>query len=253
MKKQKKLVVGNWKMYPLMLDEVKKLSSVVKKISSTLKRTNVVVCPPFVYIPLLQKLPTKNLFLGAQNVNAEMVGALTGEVSYAQISQFKVDYVIVGHSERRKMGEDDDLINKKVRSIVSAGMNAILCVGESTRDHNGDYFNFVREQIVRGLKDVSKKNISQVVIAYEPVWAIGAREAMSSRDLHEMSIYIRKVLRELYGILGDSVLILYGGSVDRMNAGELVKEGNVSGLLVGRQSLDAKGFAEIIKSVDAIK
>jgi triosephosphate isomerase len=236
-------------MNPLTIEDAKKLSSGVKKIMKRIKKTNVVLCPPYVYLPLLQNIPTSNLFLGAQNANPEMLGSLTGEVSYAQISQFKAEYVIIGHSERRKMGEDDEMVNRKVRSVLSAHMNAIICVGEATRDHNGEYMLFIKDQIIKALKDVSKKNIPQVVIAYEPIWAIGAREAMSTIDLHEMSIYIKKVLRELYGILADSVLILYGGSVDKNNAGELVREGMVSGLLVGRQSLNAKDFAEI----DSIK
>ena len=252
MKKAKKLVVGNWKMNPLDLDDAKRLASGVKRAMKTVRKTNVVLCPPFVYLSPLVKIPSGALSLGVQNVNHEMLGSFTGEVSYAQVSEFKVDYVIVGHSERRKMGEDDELINKKVRSTVSSGMNAIVCVGESVRDHNGEYFTFIKDQITKALKDVSKKSISQVVIAYEPVWAIGAREAMNARDLMEMSIYIKKVLKDLYGILADSVRVIYGGSVDKTNAGDLVKDGNVSGLLVGRQSLDLNDFIKIIKSVDSI-
>ncbi len=131
-------------------------------------------------------------------------------------------------------------------------MTAIVCVGESVRDHGGEYFGFIKNQILLALKDVSKKSIAQVVVAYEPIWAIGAKEAMSARDLHEMSIFIRKILKDLYGPFADDVRVIYGGSVDRVNAENLVRDGNVSGLLVGRESLKSKDFVEMIKSIDNI-
>ena len=256
MKKVKKLVVGNWKMNPISIEEAKDIVSGVKRAMNKVRKTEVVLCPPFVYTSLFNKSVTNNLFLGAQNANHETLGSFTGEVSHSQLSQFRVGFVIVGHSERRKpkegAGESDDLINKKVRSVVSNGMTAIICVGESTRDHNGDYFGFIKNQILSALKDVPKKLLPHVVVAYEPIWAIGATEAMTPRDLHEMSIFIKKVLRDFGGPLADDVRILYGGAVDRVNAGTLVSEGNVSGLLVGRQSLNVKDFVEIIKLIDAI-
>jgi triosephosphate isomerase len=252
MKRQKKLVVGNWKMNPVRADDAKILANSIKRAMNNVKKTQVVLCPPFVYISLFNKLPTSNLFLGAQTANHETLGSFTGEVSYSQLYQFKVGFVIVGHSERRKMGENDEVVNKKVRSVVSNGMTAIICVGESVRDQHGDYFNFIKNQILSALKDVPKKLLPHVVIAYEPIWAIGAVEAMSPRDLQEMSIYIKKVLKDFGGPLADEVRILYGGSVDRVNADTLVREGNVSGLLIGRQSLVSKDFIEIIKLVDAI-
>ncbi|MDQ5969208.1 MAG: Triosephosphate isomerase [Patescibacteria group bacterium] len=252
MKKSKKLVVGNWKMNPQSLDEAKKLAQAVKRATRGLKKTDVVVCPPFVFLSPLTSLSDSPFFLGAQNANYEAQGPFTGEVSYTELSDFKVDYVIVGHSERRKMGESDDLINKKVRAVVGGGMIAILCVGEEARDSNGDFYNFIKHQITSGLKDVSKKMLDRVVVAYEPLWAIGARESMSPRDLLETSIFIKKVLKDLCGTFSDSMKILYGGDVDRVNADSLVRDGNVSGLLVGRESLRSKDFIEIIKLVDSI-
>lgn len=251
-KKQKKLIVGNWKMNPVSIAEAKSLAVGVKRGMKNIKKTNVVLCPPFVYISLLSGIPTNTLFLGAQNAHSEEFGSFTGEVSFNSLSQFKVGFVILGHSERRKMGETDEMINKKVRSVVGDGMTAIICVGESVRDNHGDYFGFIKNQILLALKDVPKKLLNHVVIAYEPIWAIGAKEAMTPRDLHEMSIYVKKVLRDFAGSLADDVRILYGGSVDRVNADSLVREGNVSGLLIGRQSLKAKDFVEIIKLIDAI-
>lgn len=252
MRRYKKLVVGNWKMNPQTLDEAKKLAQTIKKATQRLKKTDVVICPPFVFLSPLTSFSTSPFFLGAQNANYEAQGPFTGEVSYTELSEFKVDYVILGHSERRKMGENDELINKKVRAVINGGMKVILCVGEETRDNNGDFYNFIKHQIISGLKDVSKKMLDKVVIAYEPLWAIGARESISSRDLLETSIFIKKVLKDLCGNFSDSIKILYGGDVDKINAVTLVRDGNVSGLLVGRESLRAKDFIEIIKSVESI-
>lgn len=251
MKKVKKLVVGNWKMNPVSLEEARKIVGGVKRAIKNSRKTDVVFCPPFVYLSPIGNLMKGNLFLGAQNANSETAGPYTGEVGHMQLPQFGVKYVIVGHSERRKMGETDEVINKKVQSVVSLGVTAIVCVGESHRDSNGEYLDFIKQQIQKALKDVPKKSFGNIVIAYEPIWAIGAKESMSPRDLHEMSIFIKKVLKDTYSIVGDDVRIIYGGSVDRVNAGVLVKEGNVSGLLVGRQSLDSKDFVEIIKIVDS--
>lgn len=251
-KKQKKLVVGNWKMNPVSLDEGKKIAREVKRAMRKVRKTQVVLCPPFTFISPLIKTSAGSLFLGAQNVHHEEQGSFTGEVSVSQLMDFKISYIIVGHSERRKMGETEEIINRKMRSVVTSGMTAIVCVGESVRDHNGDYLNFIKQQILSSLVDIPKKLLGNVVIAYEPIWAIGSIAAMTPRDLHEMSIFIRKVLKDTFGDMAMSVRILYGGSVDSVNAKELVKDGDVSGLLVGRQSLKSKDFIEIIKLVDSI-
>ena len=252
MKKIKKLVVGNWKMNPKTAVEAKKIAADLKKATRGVKGVEVVVCPPFVYLPMLGGFVSDKFFLGAQNAFEVSLGAHTGEVSFAQLPQFKVGFVIVGHSERRAMGESDETINKKVLAVTGDGMTAILCVGEKVRDKNGDYFAVVREQIVFDLKNLSKKSLSHLVIAYEPVWAIGAREAMQTRDIHEMFIFIKKVLRDLYGTLGDSVRILYGGSVSPENAGEIIRDGFVQGLLVGRDSVNSKNFSAIIREVEKV-
>lgn len=256
MKKTKKLVVGNWKMNPQSLEEAKKLAISVKRIMRGVKNTKVVLCPPFIYISPISNLVGGSLALGAQNANYEALGSFTGEVSFAELSQFKVDFVILGHSERRYPlsggGESDELINKKVRAVVGGGMTAIICVGESVRDNNGDFYNFVKQQITSALKDVSKKMFDRVIIAYEPIWAVGARVAVSPGDLQEMSIFIKKVLKDLFGPSSDGVRVIYGGDVDKVNADILVRDGNVNGLLVGRESLRAKNFIEIIKLVDSL-
>lgn len=239
-------------MYPERVEDAKKIVGDVRRVIPKIRKTNVVLCPPFVYIPIFSGIKKGPLHLGAQSTNAENQGSLTGEVSVSQLEQFNVDYIIVGHSERRKMGETDEMVNKKVKAVLDYGMKPIVCIGENIRDYNGDYLNFIKNQIQSSLRNVEKKYISDVVIAYEPVWAIGAKEAMSPRDVHEMSIFTRKVLNDMFGDYSSSVLILYGGAVDKFNAEKLVREGNVSGFLIGRQSLVSKDFVEIIKIVDAI-
>lgn len=252
MKKIKKLVVGNWKMNPVCMREAKKIAGDIKKGIKNIKKTQVVICPSYTYLTLLSNIRSTSVFLGSQNAFYETFGPYTGEVSFSQLHQFKVSHVILGHSERRAMGETDEIINKKVKAVVGEGMTAILCVGEKVRDHHGDYFSFVKQQIVSGVKDVPKKLIDHVVIAYEPVWAIGAKEAMNPRDIHEMSIYVKKVLHDIYGSASDGVRILYGGSVSRENTGEIMRGHFVHGLLVGRESLNAKNFVDIVKIVEAI-
>lgn len=248
----KKLIVGNWKMNPIEVEDARDIVKAVKRVSGKLKKSQVVVCPPFVYTSLFSKSKGGNFFLGAQNAHHEMHGSITGEVSFSMLYQLGVRFVILGHSERRKMGETDEVVNQKVKSVVNGGMLAIVCIGESSRDHNGDYLELIKRQLHIALTDIPKKLLGNIVIAYEPVWAIGASSAMSPRDLHEMSIYIRKVLNDMFSIASDDVRILYGGAVDKVNAEELIREGNVAGFLVGRQSLVPKDFIEIMKAVDAI-
>jgi triosephosphate isomerase len=190
----------------------------------------------------------ENIFLGVQNISTEEKGSLTGEVSALHLKQYKVKYSIVGHSERRKMGESDEMINKKVKLCLQNKIIPVLCVGESIRDDHGEYLEQIKNQINLGLKGVSKTEIMTIIVAYEPVWAIGASVPMQTNDIHEMYLYIKKCLKEVYGSLTDSVRILYGGAVNKDNSGLIVKNGNVDGLLVGRDSLDPNNFSEIVKS-----
>lgn len=252
MKKIKKLVVGNWKMNPQTLLEAKKLALAVKLSTRLLRKTQIVFCPPVIYMSPLSPVATNNFILGCQDAFYEASGSFTGEVSVTQLHQFKVGFVIVGHSERRKKGESDEVIAKKVKATVVQGLTAIVCVGEEVRDASGEYLHHIKNQIHAALKDTSKKYIEHLVIAYEPVWAVGGKEAMGSREVHEMAIFIRKVLRDLYGVASDNIRILYGGAVNPVNAPEIISSGFIQGLLVGRESLKPKSFVDIIKSVDAL-
>lgn len=251
--KSKKLIIGNWKMYPVSLKDAKANFVGIKKLASTLRNVQTVICPPFVYGGELQKLVTGHrCVVGAQNAWVENEGAYTGEVSPAMLVSLKLSYVIIGHSERRAMGETDELVNKKVLAAVKAGLTVVLCVGERERDPDGEYMKLIANQLRVALHGIQKKELSQIVIAYEPIWAIGkhALRAASPDDALEVSILIKKTLADLYGKDGASVAILYGGSVDAKNAWEFLLKSQVDGLLVGRASLDPKVFGEILKSAE---
>ncbi len=259
--KRRNIVVANWKMNPALLSEAKNLFTSIKKTASVLKNTDVVVAAPVIYLESLgkNKLP-KNLFLAAQNIAIEEKGAYTGEVSAEMIKNLSVQYSIVGHSERRYPkigeGETDELVNIKIKRALFADVTPVICIGERARDMEGAYLSFIKEQIKNNFSGLSKKDMVGLIIAYEPVWAIGKsyRESMSSTDMHEMVLFIRKVFGEMYGKdLALSLRILYGGSVERENAEDMIKNGEVDGFLVGHASLDQKEFANILKSADIRK
>jgi len=263
--KSKKLIIGNWKMYPTSLKDAKSAFGGIKKTASTLRNVQTVICPPFIYISELKKLVTGHrCVVGAQNTWTENEGAHTGEVSPSMLASFGLSYVIVGHSERRAMGETDELINQKVLASIKAGLTPVLCVGEHDRDPDGAYMKFIASQIKVALHGVQKKDLPCIVIAYEPIWAIGkhATRAALPEDVLEISILIKKTLADLYGMPtrsaqagkdGSIVPILYGGSVDAKNAWEFLLKSQVDGLLVGRASLDPKVFGEILKEADRVK
>lgn len=252
MKKAKVLVIANWKMNP---ETYKKANDIflgsvkaVKKVS----QVKVVLCIPYTWLTDFSHKNKSPISFGAQDVSTEAEGPHTGEVSPRMLTSSGVEYVIVGHSERRKLGETDELISKKVLISLKSQLNVVLCVGEKERDSHGDYLLFLRDQIVNSLNKVQKRYLKNLIIAYEPVWAIGkGSEAMKPADLHEISIFIKKVLVEIYGKeSGIKIPILYGGSVDHKNARDLLKLGEVRGLLVGRESLNPKKFESLLLSVD---
>lgn len=244
-------------------------SSVVKSISDV-KNTEVIFCPPFVYLDKLKKVylgqshtsEIKKVGLGAQNLFFEDSGAYTGEISGEMLYDIGVRYVIVGHSERRNPpfsslggagGESNLEINKKMKSALKARLRPILCVGEKERDENHKYLNFVKTQIVECLDGIPKDSMREVIIAYEPVWAIGKGAVPANPlEFQEMNIFIKKILSDKFGAKNISkVRIIYGGSVDAKNAEEFLKIGQADGFLVGRASLDAKKFEKIIKTTES--
>jgi triosephosphate isomerase len=258
---KKAIIIGNWKMNPVTLKEAEGLFSRVLKDTSSIKKTEIVICPPFIYLePFSRLLQTKRsklkANLGAQNAfGGEEVGAFTGEVSGEMLYNIGARYVILGHSERRVLGETDALINKKIKASLRAGLVPILCVGESERDANHGYFNLVKIQLEECLMGVSRNSISKIIIAYEPVWAISTtpdRKDATPNDCREMVIFIRKILSDKFGPDAGKMRIIYGGSVNEKDAQEFLQNGGVDGLLPGRVSLDAKKFVEIVKICEAL-
>ncbi len=251
---RKKIIIGNWKMNPLTLKEAEKLFGILAR-TVLARKTEVVICPPILYFNNLKKI-TKKISLGAQDAFYEEKGAYTGEISAGMLVNMGAKYVILGHSERRVMGESNMDVNKKIKASLTAGLIPILCVGEKERDENHGYLNIVKMQIEECLAGIVKSSVSKIVIAYEPVWAIGKnaiREA-SPEEYREMSIFFRKILSDKFGSkMIEDVRIIYGGSVHPENAESFLKEGGADGFLVGRDSLDAKKFGEIIKICEALK
>ncbi len=238
-----------------MLKEAEKLFGDVAKDISTVKKTEVVVCPPFIYLDKLTKIKTDKIKLGAQNVFYEEAGAYTGEVSALMLENIGVKYVIIGHSKRRELGETNLDINKKIKVSLQTGLVPILCVGENLRDENHDYFKLVETQIIESLEGVSKDFLSKIIIAYEPVWAISTtpnRKDATPHDSEEMTIFIKRILVDKFGVKIKMPKIIYGGDVNEKNIREFLKDGGVEGALVGRVSLDAKKFIEIIKTCEAL-
>lgn len=246
----KSLIVANWKMNPSTFKEAKALFEETRRLTGLLKGISVVVCPPSIFLRSLTTGSRKGrVSFGAQNVHFEARGSFTGEMSGMQAKDAKATYAIVGHAERRAMGETNDDTRKKVDAVFSAGLTPILCVGEKVRDQGADHFAFVRDQLRMGLSEDAGKKLSKLIVAYEPVWAIGATKAMEPRQMHEMSIFIRKTLVERFGEAGHSIKILYGGAVDASNAVDMLQSGDVVGLLVGRASVDLQAFTELLRAV----
>lgn len=247
----KALVIANWKMNPQTLAEAKKLLEGTKKAADKAKGATVVVVPPAIFLHELRaSYRGKKLSFGIQNAHAESAGSYTGEISLAQAHAAGASWAIVGHAERRAMGETNLDIRKKVAVALALKMTPVLCIGEKARDTSGEHLNLVKEQLKAGLADVPAAKLSKVVIAYEPVWAIGATEAMRPHDMHEMAIFIRKTLFDIYGKPGMTAKILYGGSIDETNAPAMLCEGDVEGLLVGRASADAARFTRLLAAVE---
>lgn len=243
-------------MNPGTAKEAVEIFNPIKKVAAKWPKVSIVICPPFVYLNDLKKRTgTANIFLGAQDVFWEKEGAFTGEVSLSMIKNIGASYVILGHSERRAMGESNETVNKKTIAALKIGLKVILCVGEKIRDGQGEFLEFLKNEIRDSLNKVQKKFLKNLIIAYEPIWAIGKKEseAMSARDMQETAIYIKKILSEIYGREeAVKVPILYGGSVGGENAEEIIKEGKIDGLLVGHQSLNPWSFIEILKNTESL-
>ena len=246
----KPLIVANWKMNPATFREARELFGAEKKIAESARGVSIVLAPPAIYLrELSARYKGKRVSLCIQNAHFDGSGAHTGEISFTQARDARALFALIGHAERRALGESDDDVRKKVSAAVTRGMTAILCVGEIKRADGGEHFLYVREQIKRALSEFPQAKLSRIVVAYEPVWTIGKDMAMSTHDMREMSIFIRKCLFELFGAPGMNVRVLYGGSIDSTSAPQMLQDGGVQGLLVGRASADAGKFGALISSL----
>lgn len=244
---RKKIVAGNWKMNMTPAKAVELINSLKNEINTT--DVDVVVCPPFVCLPaVLDAVKGTNIAVGAQNMHFEESGAYTGEIAPSMLVELGVKYVIIGHSERRQyFAETDVTVNKKVLKAIEHNLVPILCVGESLEEREqGITIDLVRLQTKVALKDVKAEDAKKVVIAYEPIWAIGTGKTATSAQAEEVCKAIREVVAEVYGQeVADEVRVQYGGSVNAGNANELFNMGNIDGGLVGGASLKAE-FTSIV-------
>lgn len=250
---RKRLVVGNWKMYITSPEEASAFAVSLRRKARTIPGVEVLLAPPFTLLPTVaDALHSAPIQVGAQTISAFDEPKHTGDVSASMLKEIGVSFVIVGHSERRAAGETEDAIHKQIVRAGEAGLTTILCVGEKEREEAGGHFSVISNQISSALKNLSSKGAKKLIIAYEPVWAIGksAQDALRPQDLQEMVIFIKKNLAEtLERKVAMSVPILYGGSVEGANARDLIAQSGVSGFLVGHASTKLETFLEIIKSV----
>ncbi|MDB5239231.1 MAG: triosephosphate isomerase, triosephosphate isomerase [Candidatus Parcubacteria bacterium] len=241
-------------MHPATVDEAKVIAKKSRLIAGKLVRTEVVACPPFAFIPAsVSRTQAENFSIGAQSVSGDEGGAHTGEVGAAMLKSLGVSYVIAGHSEQRAAGDTDEMISRRIGRALDAGLSVIACVGEKVREESGSHFAFIKEQIKNSLANVSEDKRSRIILAYEPVWAIGAQDAMAPEQIYEMSLFVKKAFADAFGPeAGLKVKVLYGGSVNFRNAADIIVRGKVDGLLVGRESVNMPGFSELLKAVDGI-
>jgi triosephosphate isomerase len=248
----KPLIVANWKCNPTTLAKAKNLFDSIKKGVQGIKNVKVVLCPPFVFLPVL-KSRMRNLKVGAQDCFWEEKGAYTGEVSPKMLKNLGLKYVIIGHSERRKyLREKNEMINKKIKASLSFKLKPIFCIGETKKEKNrGQSLKVINSQISRGLRGITEKEARRVIIAYEPAWAIGTGKPCDTNIVLTQSLIIRGVIKKMFGPdTSRRIPILYGGSVDSQNAPGFISAAKMSGLLVGGASLEAKEFTKIVKAVN---
>lgn len=245
----KSLVVANWKMYPKTALDAKRLFDAARRCVDPHKNVSLVVAPPALFLQNLTKGYRGKISFAAQSARAEDEGAFTGSHSLIQLREARCAHALVGHAERRAAGETDAETAQQVARALALDMTPILCVGERARSADGSHFAVVRDQLRTALIGMKPGAVKKLIIAYEPVWAIGAPAPMAPRDMHEMSIFIRKSLVTLLGEGAMEVRILYGGAVDETNVAAMMHDGDVHGLLVGRASVDAIRFAKLIHTL----
>jgi triosephosphate isomerase len=247
---RKKIVAGNWKMNKT-AHEAKTLVAEIRAALDGFDAVECVLCPPFTSLWVVQDgVAGSQIGLGAQNVHWEKSGAFTGEISADMLKEKGCTHVIIGHSERRQyFGETDETVNKRTRAALAAGLTPIVCVGETLAEREaGSTFQVIERQVRAGLQGLSDADWASLVLAYEPVWAIGTGKTATSAQAQEVHAFIRKLLRETAGAAAEGIRIQYGGSMKPDNARELLGQPDIDGGLIGGAALQASSFVAIVKA-----
>ncbi|MGL5694121.1 MAG: triose-phosphate isomerase [Peptostreptococcaceae bacterium] len=244
---RKPIIAGNWKMNKTIAEAI----AFVNDVKDRVKNENVeaVICAPFLALKdLKEAVKGTNIKIGAQNMHFEESGAFTGEVSASMLKEIGVDYVVIGHSERREyFNETNDTVNKKTLKALESGILPIVCCGETLEQReSGETKEVCKVQVEKALENVSKDDLEKVVIAYEPIWAIGTGKTATAEDANDVISYIREVVSGLYGELANNVRIQYGGSVKPANVSEIMAQSDIDGALVGGASLAADDFEKLV-------
>ncbi|HCQ5600827.1 triose-phosphate isomerase [Clostridioides difficile] len=244
---RKPIIAGNWKMHKTIKEALEFVNEVKDKVNSD--KVEAVICAPFTLLKDLKEA-TKgtNIKIGAQNMHFEEKGAFTGEVSPLMLKEIDMDYVVIGHSERRQyFNETDETVNKKVLKALEVGIDPILCVGETLEQREaGKTKDVCKVQVEKALENVLKDDLAKVVVAYEPIWAIGTGKTATAEDANDVISYIREVIKGLYGELANKVRIQYGGSVKPSNVAEIMGQSDIDGALVGGASLASNDYLDLV-------
>lgn len=252
---RKKIVAGNWKMNMDYAEGISLFSEIVNMVRDEKKGDQqAIICAPFIHLNSLAKLGGTTVHIGAQNCHQNASGAYTGEISAKMIKSVGCSFVIIGHSERRQyFAETDALLAEKTKAALANGLTPIFCIGETLDErNNGDYFNVIKSQLTNGIFSLSAEDFAKIVIAYEPVWAIGTGLTASSDQAQEVHAFIRAEIATQFGSeIAEGVSILYGGSCNPKNAAELFAQQDIDGGLIGGASLKSRDFTDIVKAFNA--
>ena len=252
---RKQIVAGNWKMNLDYNEGISLFSEIVNMVKDERKGDQLaVICAPFIYLNSLAKLGGNDVKIGAQNIHDKESGAYTGEISAKMVKSVGVEYVILGHSERRQyQAESDELLAAKTKIALANNLKPIFCIGETLDErNNGSYYEVLKKQLINGLFSLTEDDFRKVVIAYEPVWAIGTGLTASPEQAQDIHAFIRSEIEANYGFnVADDTTILYGGSCNPGNAASLFAQKDIDGGLIGGASLKSRDFTDIIKALNS--
>lgn len=248
----KKLIIANWKANPSSVEKAKSIASEIKKNNKTFKSVNLVVCPPFIFLNEVSQTvgSIKSVSLGAQDVSIGI--SKTGEIGFELLKKAGVKYIIVGHSDLRSNLDTNEIVKEKMLGSLKEGFKVVLCVGEKERNEHGDHYHEIKKEIEDAITKLPRKFSKNLIIAYEPIWAIGKAEndAIKPEQLHEITIFIKRLISDILGPKEVSkIKILYGGSVTKNNFKDIIEKGNVDGLLIGRESLKIDNFIKLLQEI----